>query len=306
MVSLSNTQLQLVIAIPDDINDLQNAFDDAFDRYQGMPGTPATLTKDKLYKNDSTNFEGNWQERAIERHMLLRMQKELRCKSAAQKRQAWESQRGGAKRMMSNREVIIDNSSGDGLQQQSGSLTDRPDTYTVAAKRELERLSSLGTYSPGPPRYSPVPPKTVVPQRPHTAFVPLPGPPSVVNKSELKTEKPFRFAISKNAPPSVKPSPRRSVVDFNVEPKMIDPRNPSRTYRPVTSRSIPSKCSRYMLVSRPKERTNFPLPSPIEEQLLADRFPNLGMQVYRHHSDIALRSKKVSYCIEYTPYGSCR
>ncbi|XP_033746435.1 uncharacterized protein LOC117331705 isoform X2 [Pecten maximus] len=284
-------------------NDLQNAFDDAFDRYQGMPGTPAALTKNKLYRNDSTNFESNWQERAIERHMLLRMQKELRCKSAAQKRQAWESQRGGAKRMMSSREVISDDPTQDLVQ--SGSTSARSDTYTVAAKRELGRLSSLGMHSPGPPRYSATP-LTPVPQRPQTAFVPLPVPPTVANKSELKTEKPFRFVMGKNGPPSVRPSPRRSMVDFNVEPKMIDPRNPSRTYRPSTSRSIPSKCSRYMLVSRPKEKTNFPLPSPIEEQLLADRFPNLGMQVYRHHSDIALRSKKVSYCIEYTPYGSCR
>ncbi|XP_021350983.1 uncharacterized protein LOC110448841 isoform X2 [Mizuhopecten yessoensis] len=284
-------------------NDLQNAFDDAFDRYQGMPGTPATLTKDRLYRNDSTNFEGNYHERAIERHMLLRMQKELRLKSAAQKRQAWESQRGGSQRTLSNREVIID----DVTQEPGhpGSTTARSDRWAVATDRELGRLSSLGMHTPGPPRYNP-PPSRSLPQRPHTAFIPLPVPPTTVNKSELKTEKPFRFALGKGGPPSRKQTPRRSMVDFNVEPNMIDPRNPTRTYRPATSRSIPSKCNRYMLVSRPKEKTNFPLPSPIEEQLLADRFPNLGMQVYRHHSDIALRSKKVSYCIEYTPYGSCR
>ncbi|XP_060076269.1 uncharacterized protein LOC132555908 [Ylistrum balloti] len=299
-----HANLELILELPDNIDDLQNAFDDAFDRYQGMPGTPAALTKDKLYRNDSTNFEGNWQERAIERHMLLRMQKELRCKSAAQKRQAWESQRGGAKRSMSSREVITDDPTQDQMYQ--GSKTTRSDTYAVAAKRELERLSTLGTHSPGPPwRSVPSPPQSI-PQRPHTAFVPFPVPPTVANKTELKTEKPFRFVMGKNGPPPVKLTPRRSTVDFNVEPKMIDPRNPSRTYRPSTSRSIPSKCSRYMLVSRPKEKTNFPLPSPIEEQLLADRFPNLGMQVYRHHSDIALRAKKVSYCIEYSPFGSCR
>jgi len=61
-----------------------------------------------------------------------------------------------------------------------------------------------------------------------------------------------------------------------------------------------------MLVSRPKEKTNLPLPSPIEEQLLAERFPKMGMKVYRHHSDIALKTKNVSYSIEYTPFHSCR
>lgn len=60
--------------------------------------------------------------------------------------------------------------------------------------------------------------------------------------------------------------------------------------------------SRYILVSRPKEKNDFPLPSPLEEQLLAERFPGIGMKVYQHHTDLAVKSKKVSYCVEYTPF----
>lgn len=56
-------------------------------------------------------------------------------------------------------------------------------------------------------------------------------------------------------------------------------------------------------MSRPKEKTHLPLPSPLEEQLLAERFPGIGMKVYQQHTELALKAKKVSYCVEYTPFS---
>lgn len=71
-----------------------------------------------------------------------------------------------------------------------------------------------------------------------------------------------------------------------------------------TSKSISLLCSsrRYILVSKQKQKPGLPLPTPLEEQLLAERFPSMGERVFRQHSELTLRSKKVSYCVEYTPF----
>ncbi|KAH9503741.1 hypothetical protein Btru_066529 [Bulinus truncatus] len=81
-------ELELITKLPGSRKDLQAAFEHAMMRYQNM--ARAGLVSGKLYKNDDQDFAENWHERQIERHMLLRMQRELRILNVHKKRQLLE------------------------------------------------------------------------------------------------------------------------------------------------------------------------------------------------------------------------
>lgn len=59
--------------------------------------------------------------------------------------------------------------------------------------------------------------------------------------------------------------------------------------------------SRYVLVNKPKEKFTKPVPSPLEEQLLVERFPKLGAKIVQNVPDLSPRTKK-SYNLEYSPF----
>ncbi|XP_052095144.1 uncharacterized protein LOC127730555 isoform X3 [Mytilus californianus] len=273
-------ELEILLEIPENLEELQTAFDKAMDKFQKIPGTPHTVTKDKLlHRNNGLMFDENWPDREIERHLLLRMQKELRTRSALKKRQDWEDKLNEKRKLFTKR--TFDNYSVAGTSTKS-------DSYILGQmQRANTSHMSLNTGQP----------TVTVRKRPQTAYAAL----QQFDKKELKAEKPFRYKIKKT--PEVSRPPSR-VLSPEPQPdiRMFDPRNPDAV-RPTTVKSIPSKCQRYILVSRPKEKTNLPLPSPLEEQLLAERFPGLWMKVYQQHTELALKAKKVSYCVEYTPFS---
>ncbi|XP_076098922.1 uncharacterized protein LOC143068605 isoform X2 [Mytilus galloprovincialis] len=260
--------------------ELQTAFDKAMDKFQKIPGTPQTATKDKLlHRNNGLMFDENWPDREIERHLLLRMQKELRTRSALKKRQDWEDKLNEKRKLFTKR--TVDNYSVSGTSTKS-------DSYILGQmQRANTSHMSLNTGQP----------TVTVRKRPQTAYAAL----QPFDKKELKAEKPFRYKIKKT-PEASRPPSRIISPEPQPDLRMFDPRNPDAV-RPTTVKSIPSKCQRYILVSRPKERTHLPLPSPLEEQLLAERFPGIGMKVYQQHTELALKAKKVSYCVEYTPFS---
>ncbi|XP_071178308.1 uncharacterized protein [Mytilus edulis] len=260
--------------------ELQTAFDKAMDKFQKIPGTPQTATKDKLlHRNNGLMFDENWPDREIERHLLLRMQKELRTRSALKKRQDWEDKLNEKRKLFTKR--TVDNYSVSGTSTKS-------DSYILGQmQRANTSHMSLNTGQP----------TVTVRKRPQTAYAAL----QPFDKKELKAEKPFRYKIKKT-PEASRPPSRIISPEPQPDLRMFDPRNPDAV-RPTTVKSIPSKCQRYILVSRPKEKTHLPLPSPLEEQLLAERFPGIGMKVYQQHTELALKAKKVSYCVEYTPFS---
>ncbi|XP_063433586.1 uncharacterized protein LOC134715372 isoform X1 [Mytilus trossulus] len=273
-------ELEILLEIPENLEELQTAFDKAMDKFQKIPGTPQTATKDKLlHRNNGLMFDENWPDREIERHLLLRMQKELRTRSALKKRQDWEDKLNEKRKLFTKR--TVDNYSVSGTSTKS-------DSYILGQmQRANTSHMSLNTGQP----------TVTVRKRPQTAYAAL----QPFDKKELKAEKPFRYKIKKT--PEVSRPPSR-ILSPEPQPdiRMFDPRNPDAV-RPTTVKSIPSKCQRYILVSRPKEKTHLPLPSPLEEQLLAERFPGIGMKVYQQHTELALKAKKVSYCVEYTPFS---
>ncbi|XP_052781071.1 uncharacterized protein LOC128217749 isoform X2 [Mya arenaria] len=267
--------------------DLQSAFEEALRKYQDLPGTPALISAETLYRNDGLHFEDNWQERVIERHTLLRMQKEIRAQSAAQRRQAIEmiqKDKHTQKLFTSRCESAI------------GGTMDTASIQTVKrANTSMSVPISLGygvNMGPPPSRDKP---------RPKTAFADLEK--QQILKNELSQEKAFRYRLSKDGVSTARSRPASSrsissVADFS--PHWIDPRNPS-AWRPKSSRSIPSKCNRYVLVNKPKEKVSDPVPSPLEEQLLIERFPKMGQKIVTMPELITPRIKK-SYNYEYSPF----
>nr|XP_019923445.2 uncharacterized protein LOC105329771 isoform X14 [Crassostrea gigas] len=269
------------------VADLQNAFEDALERYNNIHGESPTDKSKLLYKNDGNAFEENWQEREIERHMLLRMQKALRSKSAAQKRQVWEEQLEEKRQKLQQRDR--DTQSALGFHPRSEN--------SFFALTQVERANTSMSYMPP---LNTAKPTVQLPTRPKTAAANLQK--QQIEKTALKVEKPFRYKILQGGSETqLSRPPSRQQSEPSISPRMIDPRNPN-SLRPPSTKSIPSKCTRYILVSKQKQRTALPLPTPLEEQLLAERFPMMGERVYRQHSDLALRSKKMTYCLEYTPF----
>ncbi|XP_019923445.3 uncharacterized protein [Magallana gigas] len=269
------------------VADLQNAFEDALERYNNIHGESPTDKSKLLYKNDGNAFEENWQEREIERHMLLRMQKALRSKSAAQKRQVWEEQLEEKRQKLQQRDR--DTQSALGFHPRSEN--------SFFALKQVERANTSMSYMPP---LNTAKPTVQLPTRPKTAAANLQK--QQIEKTALKVEKPFRYKIRQGGSETqLSRPPSRQQSEPSISPRMIDPRNPN-SLRPPSTKSIPSKCTRYILVSKQKQRTALPLPTPLEEQLLAERFPMMGERVYRQHSDLALRSKKMTYCLEYTPF----
>ncbi|XP_052677430.1 uncharacterized protein LOC128158574 isoform X17 [Crassostrea angulata] len=269
------------------VADLQNAFEDALERYNNIHGESPTDKSKLLYKNDGNAFEENWQEREIERHMLLRMQKALRSKSAAQKRQVWEEQLEEKRQKLQQRDR--DTQSALGFHPRSEN--------SFFALTQVERANTSMSYMP---LLNTAKPTVQLPKRPKTAAANLQK--QQIEKTALKVEKPFRYKIRQGGSETqLSRPPSRQQSEPSISPRMIDPRNPN-SLRPPSTKSIPSKCTRYILVSKQKQRTALPLPTPLEEQLLAERFPMMGERVYRQHSDLALRSKKMTYCLEYTPF----
>ncbi|XP_060576944.1 uncharacterized protein LOC132734258 [Ruditapes philippinarum] len=279
-------ELEFIVELPDQLEDLQSAFEEALRKYQNLPGTPAFVSADTLYKNDGTKFEDNWQERVIERHTLLRMQKEIRAQSAAQRRQAMEviqKDKTSAKLFTSRCDSAI------------GGFTDR-DSSIQSVMRANTSMSVPISMSYG---LGSAPPSSREKQRPKTANPVLEK--QQMTKYELSHEKAFRFRLQKKGQSSSRPESSRSittVADFS--PHWIDPRNPD-AWRPKSSRSIPSKCNRYVLVNKPKEKMTKPLPSPLEEQLLVERFPKLGAKIVPTVPELTPRTKK-SYNLEYSPF----
>ena len=59
--------------------------------------------------------------------------------------------------------------------------------------------------------------------------------------------------------------------------------------------------SRYVLISKPKDAFQAPVPSPLEEQLLIERFPKMGARVLQTVPEPVPKVKK-SYNMEYSPF----
>ncbi|KAK3103622.1 hypothetical protein FSP39_020599 [Pinctada imbricata] len=272
--------------------DLQSAFEEALDRFHKLHGDGNKTEQEKehlLHKNDGTEFEYNWQERIIERHMLLRMQKILRSRSAAMRRKAWEEQ------LEEKRQKLYQGSK-EADSQSAVAMTTRSDSCMYVLN-QVERANTFLT--------APVPSESRqsvrLPRRPKTAAANLQR--QQLEKEVLKTEKPFRHKITQrlSSQQSSRTFSQSRDSELQIDPRILDPRNPY-SLRPHTSKSIPSKCTRYVLISKPKHKSSVPLPTPLEEHLLAERFPHQGMKVYQHHTDLAAKAKKMNYTLEYTQF----
>ncbi|KAK7499550.1 hypothetical protein BaRGS_00009202 [Batillaria attramentaria] len=118
-------------------------------------------------------------------------------------------------------------------------------------------------------------------------------------KEQLGTEQPFRLRMGNRNRSRCPSRQQRQVV---IDPWVLDPRNP-RGLRPYSSKSIPSKCSRYVLLTRPRTGTGMPPPTPLEEELIATRFPEQSERLLQS-AGAAIRPTPphANFGIPYTPF----
>ncbi|XP_074644622.1 uncharacterized protein LOC141901337 [Tubulanus polymorphus] len=239
-------------SVSDSQKDLKTMFDELVTKFRNS-GWPL----DKLLRNDGTHFDNNWADRMIERHMLLKMQKELRIQSAAEKRHLLEIQR------KQRRKALLGHHDCDAQSPISSGYLTRSESSFFGRDRAM-------TAPAGPLPSTPLPGVTNRPPiQPKSAFIEQ----KEKEKQDLGAEMPFRYRL--NQDPHYYNVRHLKSYESHIDAKMMDPRHPSsHAFRPVSSRSIPSKCSHYVLVTQPKS-THKIIPSPLEEQLINDRFPQL-------------------------------
>ncbi|XP_077996185.1 uncharacterized protein LOC144449513 [Glandiceps talaboti] len=226
--------------------DTKESYDDIIRKYRSCPTTPS-----ELYVQRGTWFE-DYQERLIERHQMLKEQRQQRLESAKEKRRLLELRQTERRRAL-----LGHNECG---QYQSDATADRvgmitqSDSSLNSLRRRAHSASSVGNMRRG---------STVVNRslgRPKSAFA------KFKEQEDLAADKPFRVRLN-NQP--VKPKVNHTEVFENrTEGK------PLLLKRAGPTKSVPGRCRRYVLVSHQPPQPPLPKPTSLEEQLLPDRFPN--------------------------------
>eukprot|EP00058_Branchiostoma_floridae_P021074 XP_002606564.1 hypothetical protein BRAFLDRAFT_131977 [Branchiostoma floridae] len=206
----------------------------------------------ELPKNDGLKFDDHWQDRAIERYQLLKLQKQQRMEAAKERRAVLELRQWHKRRsLLGHHDCHGEGVDGGYVSKSDSSLHILPRPQTAAASMDpVSRLS--GEIRPD---VSQVSPPTQQPRRP-------------VHKEGLGLERPFRISMR---PQSGKSYVRKEDV-FETENRSTS--EPLLIRRPRSSKSIPSKCNRFVLLSTGNTPdTPKPEPTPLEARLLAQRFP---------------------------------
>ncbi|XP_022105005.1 uncharacterized protein LOC110986955 isoform X2 [Acanthaster planci] len=217
-------------------------------KYLSCPGSPVDLRN--IYRNDGLHFEENWQEKMIVRHHILRQQKEQRAQSAADRRRLLDlRKRQRRKALLGHHHCTAEGT--DEISPQEVYVT-RSDT----AVHKTQRCQSApsGRTVPSSP-----------PVQPRQAF-------GQSKEPDLSSEMPYRLRINQAQPQSANPRLHPEDVFEEVAP---DPSHPGSLLlkRPHSTKSIPSKTRRYVLVTKVREDPDIPVPTVLERQLLKDRFP---------------------------------
>ncbi|XP_070192502.1 uncharacterized protein [Littorina saxatilis] len=276
--------------------ELKSVFETALHRYQQIHGD-LPGEGEKLYRNTGVHFEDKWYERVLERHMLLRMQRLLRAHAAQQRRQMLLQQR--VKSAPQHKAGFPG-----GLQQQEmPSKLSRPKTAHPSILRTQTPTPAAPSSSPAGSRPQTAAVGDRVPSMSQQRQIVQETKQQMLaqrEKQQLGEEVPFRLRLTEPEENSPR-TPREKKVA--IDPWLLDPRNPSAV-RPRSSKSIPSKCSRYVLLSRPRTAADVPTPSPLEEELLATRFPEQSVRLLQSAgSAIRPTPPHTSYGITYTPFS---
>ncbi|KAJ8047090.1 Transcriptional repressor tup11 [Holothuria leucospilota] len=257
-----------------------DTFDGETDDFVPFASPPPEVFK--YHKNDGLNLQVDWQDKMIQRHQLMKIQKELRARSAADKRrlldlrkrqkqkaltghhdctEAYQGKRNSSSRAESvaysfslerSKSAPAARVVQDAQQTRS---QNKKDTGTASSQVKQETTSP---YSKGDNCPSPSRPKTGIDYH--------------RNQHNFTAEKSFRFRLSSelsSSPHEGTDSKPQSVMESSGVLEVTSRLHP----RPHTSKSIPSKTRRYLLVTPNHSDTQIVKMTPLEAQLLAERFP---------------------------------
>ncbi|XP_012943336.1 uncharacterized protein LOC101848406 [Aplysia californica] len=315
------TELELIMELPHSHKDLQQAFDSSLVNYRRLASS--NLASDQLYRNDDMAFSENWHERQIERHMLIRMQKELRSQNAQKRRQLMEMRkqekwaqhvqavRTHDPRPTPARASTVHGSRPSNMFPAPTPESSRPHTATgiyrhsqplITASPQQQQLYALQHQGQQLPGQGPMTMRQQMQQLLEARTRQQEVENNLRGKALLGSEKPFRCRIRPQESPHDGEMESGADQPPSIDPWLLDPRNP-RAVRPKSSKSIPSKCHRYVLVTKPKTKLHIPLPTPLEEHLLATRFPDQGEKVFRRYEGLLYHPpRRPAYGIDYSPY----
>lgn len=198
---------------------------------------------------DTSDYSGNWQYRVLERAHRLKQQRLERQKSATDRRQALDNKH----------------------------------------KERWKNSSHLEYAQEQPPKPDPV--LEFITPPPAIGRKTSPSPPlsqteiRKLKEQELSNERPFRLTLN-SQPGGVLYTPLvKSLMDLKTgDHHVSDVANVLP--KPPPSASIPSKCSRYVLVAQPDIKQPRPQATAVEETLLMLRFPK--SRVRRRHASATI------------------
>ncbi|XP_033113818.1 uncharacterized protein LOC117114300 isoform X2 [Anneissia japonica] len=221
---------------------------DFIQRYLSCPGSPVDMFR--LLRNDGTKFEDNWQGRMIERNHILKLKKEQRARFALERRRSLElRQRQRRQALMGHHHCSNDTS---GHQTLLHCMTRSDSSLDLLKKDQSQRASTLK---------SPAPPGTPPP----------PQPKHYKEVNDLSKEQAYRFRLAKDPK-----THQFKTTEMFERAEGIS--SPMLLKRPPTGKSIPSK-AKFVLI-KPFNTTPMRLtPSPLEEQLLVERFPMMSERI---------------------------
>ncbi|XP_038054589.1 uncharacterized protein LOC119726802 isoform X2 [Patiria miniata] len=234
-------------------------------RYLSCPGSPVDLRH--IYRNDGLHFEDNWQEKMIVRHHILKQQKEQRAQSAADRRRLLElRKRQRRKALLGHHHCATDGTYESPTQE----------TYVTRSDTSLHKMKRCQSAPIGR-----MVPSSSPPVQPQQAF-------GQSKEVDLSSETPYRFRINRSAPQSAKPRIPPEEIFEEVAP---DPSHPGSLLikRPQSTKSIPSKTRRYVLVTKVQDDPDIPVPTVLERQLLKERFPQTRHRI-KHLQEIHRRN----------------
>ncbi|XP_071815858.1 uncharacterized protein [Apostichopus japonicus] len=243
----------------------------------------------KYHKNDGLTLDVNWQDKMIQRHQLMKIQKELRARSAADKRSLLDLRRRQKRKGLLGHGGCTDQDQGI----RRGSYNNGSPGHSLSHSGHMERRKS----APAAGHQNEYRGSSVHARRDQLAtpsssrremMTPTPKKVSSTDRSKdqqnYASEKAYRFKLSND----VLQSPQDEVNESShlVVTAQSDRSNPTNRIfpRPHTSKSIPSKPRRYILIPPNRSEPQVARLTPLEAQLLSERFPKSKERLIRKSS----------------------
>ncbi|XP_070573302.1 uncharacterized protein [Ptychodera flava] len=216
--------------------------DELIRKYRSCPTTPSDWHSKESWFED-------YQEKLIKRNQMLKAQRQQRVESAHQKRRLLELRQRERRRALLGHDTC-----GEGYHSDTTGVDRDLMTKSDSSLNTLKRRAQSAGFMNAPTSVS-----TTL-NRPQSAFA------KFKEDEDLAANLPFRVRLNKQ-PTRIKVNESEVFEHLPGNGKQLILK------KPPPSKSVPSKCRRYVLVSHTPAAPPIPKPTALEEHLLPNRFP---------------------------------